>query len=61
MQLPQCGAPSHTPSPALPPQGEINPQVRVTLSRGDLRKNISKANLVGKERKVSLGCLQQAQ
>lgn len=42
-------------------RGEINPQVRVTLSRGDLLKNISKADLVGKESKVSLGCLQQAQ
>lgn len=42
-------------------RGEVNPQVRVTLSRGDLLKNISKGNLVGKESKVSLGCLQQAQ
>lgn len=40
---------------------EINAQVRITLSRGDLLKNTPKVDPVGKDSKVGLGFLRQAQ
>lgn len=48
----------------LNPRGyrdEINLQVRITLSKGDLLNNTSKVDPVGKGGKVGLGFLQQAE